>query len=107
MIHMIPHRYFKREGDDLLYNLHISITQATLGAEVTLPAIEGKAELRIHPGTQPGQILRVKGRGMPKMGGYGRGDLRVRVNVSVPKTLTQHQKALLEELSKELDKKIR
>jgi molecular chaperone DnaJ len=107
MIHIIPHRYFKREGDDLLYDLHISMTQAALGAEVTLPAIEGKAELRIHPGTQPGQILRVKGRGMPKMGGYGKGDLRVRVNVSVPKVLTQHQKALLEELSKELDKKIR
>jgi curved DNA-binding protein len=103
IIHMMPHQYFKREGDDLLYNLYINIPQAALGAEVTIPAIEGKASLRVHPGTQPGQILRVKGRGMPRMSGYGRGDLRVRVNVVVPKKLTQHQRALLEELSKELD----
>lgn len=107
MIHLMPHQYFKRDGDDLLYNLYISITQAALGAEVTIPAIEGKAGLRIHPGTQPGQILRVRGRGMPKMGGYGRGDLRVRVNVVVPNKLTQRQKALLEELSKELDQNVR
>ena len=103
MIHIMPHQYFKRDGDDLLYNLYISIPQATLGAEVTIPAIEGKAELKIHPGTQPGQILRVRGRGMPRMGGYGRGDLRVRVNVVVPKKITQRQKTLLEELAKELD----
>jgi curved DNA-binding protein len=102
IIHTMPHQYFKREGDDLLYNLHINIPQAALGTEVTIPAIEGKAAFRIHPGTQPGQILRVKGRGMPRMDGYGRGDLRVRVNVVVPKKLTQHQRALLEELSKEL-----
>jgi len=103
IIHTMPHQYFKREGDDLLYNLQINIPQAALGTEVTIPAIEGKAALRIHPGTQPGQILRVKGRGMPRMDGYGRGDLRVRVNVVIPKKLTQHQRALLEELSKELD----
>ena len=102
IIHTMPHQYFKREGDDLLYNLQINIPQAALGTEVTIPAIEGKAALRIHPGTQPGQILRVKGGGMPRMDGYGRGDLRVRVNVVVPKKLTQHQRALLEELSKEL-----
>jgi molecular chaperone DnaJ len=107
MIHMMPHQYFKRDGDDLLYNLYISIPQAALGAEVTIPAIEGKAGLRIHPGTQPGQILRVRGRGMPKMGGYGRGDLRVRVNVVVPNKLTQRQRALLEELAKELDTNVR
>jgi len=106
IIHLMPHQYFKREGDDLLYNLYISITQASLGAKVTIPAIEGKATLRIHPGTQPGQILIVKGRGMPRMGGYGRGDLRVRVNVVVPKKLTQSQSALLEELAKELDQNL-
>jgi len=107
MIHMLPHQYFKRDGDDLLYNLYISITQAALGAEVTIPAIEGKAALRIHPGTQPGQILRVRGRGMPKMGGHGRGDLRVRVNVIVPNKLTQRQRNLLEDLAKELDQNVR
>ena len=107
MIHIMPHQYFKRDGDDLLYNLYISIPQATLGAQVTIPAIEGKAELKIHPGTQPGQILRVRGRGMPRMGGYGRGDLRVRVNVVVPKKITQRQKTLLEELAKELDQNAR
>jgi len=103
MIHIMPHQYFKRDNDDLIYNLYISITQATLGAEVAIPAIEGKAELRIHPGTQPGQILIVRGKGMPIMGGYARGNLRVSVNVVVPKKLTKHQKTLLEELAKELD----
>ena len=103
---MVPHRYFLRDGDNLLYNLNISVPQAALGAEVTIPAIEGKANLRIHPGTQPGQILRVKGRGMPRIGGYGRGDLRVRVNVVVPEKLTQHQRNLMEELAKELDQNV-
>ena len=107
MIHMMPHQYFKRDGDDLSYNLYISITQAALGAKVIIPALEGKAELRIHPGTQPGQILSVRGAGMPRMGGYGRGDLNVRVNVVVPNKLTQRQKALLEELAKELDQNVR
>jgi len=107
MIHMMPHQYFKRDGNDLLYNLYISIPQAALGAEVIIPAIEGKAGLRIHSGTQPGQILRVRGRGMPRMGGYGRGDLRVRVNVVVPNKLTQRQRALMEELAKELDQNAR
>jgi molecular chaperone DnaJ len=106
LIHMAPHRYFSRDGDNLLYNLYVSVPQAALGAEVTIPAIEGKANLRIHPGTQPGQILRVRGRGMPRMGGYGRGDLRVRVNVVVPEKLTQRQRALLEELAKELDQNV-
>jgi len=103
MIHIMPHKYFKIDGDNLLYNLYISITQAALGAKVTIPAIEGKAELRIHPGTQPGQILIVRGRGMPRMGGYGKGDLRVTVNVVVPRKLTEHQKSILEELAKEID----
>ncbi len=107
LIHMVPHRYFIRDGDNLLYNLYISFTQAALGAEVTIPAIEGKANLRIHPGTQSGQILRVKGKGMPRLGGYGRGDLRVRVNVVVPEKLTQHQRALLEELAKDLDQNVK
>jgi molecular chaperone DnaJ len=106
LIHMAPHRYFIRDGDNLLYNLYISVPQAALGAEVTIPAIEGKANLRIHPGTQPGQILRVKGRGMPRIDGYGRGDLRVRVNVVVPEKLTQRQRVLLEELAKELDQNV-
>jgi molecular chaperone DnaJ len=106
LIHMVPHRYFIRDGDNLLYNLYISVPQAALGAEVTIPAIEGKANLRIHPGTQPGQILRVKGKGMPRIGGYGRGDLRVRVNVVVPERLTQRQRALFEELAKELDQNV-
>jgi molecular chaperone DnaJ len=106
LIHMAPHQYFKRDGDNLLYNLNISFIQAALGAEVTIPAIEGKANLRIHPGTQSGQILRVKGRGMPRIGGYGRGDLRVRVNVVVPEKLTQRQRTLLEELAKELDQNV-
>jgi molecular chaperone DnaJ len=103
VIHVTPHPYFRREGDDVLYDLTIGFTQAALGAEVSVPTFEGKADLKVHPGTQPGEVLRLKGKGMPRLRGYGRGNLLVRVNISVPEKLTQRQKDLLEELSKEFD----
>jgi molecular chaperone DnaJ len=100
-IHMEPHRYFKREGADLYYDLPIGFPQAALGTEATVPTLEGDVTVTIQPGTQPGQVLRLKGKGMPKLGGYGRGNLMVRVNMTVPTKLTGKQKELLEELAKE------
>ena len=107
LIHVLPHRYFIRDGNDLLYNLKIGIAQAALGTEVTIPVINGKSNVRIPPGTQPGEILRLKGQGMPRFKGYGRGDLRVKVDVTVPKKLTSQQKTLLEQLAKELDEDVK
>jgi molecular chaperone DnaJ len=98
-----PHPYFRREGDDLLYDLTIGFPQATLGAEVPVPTLEGNVNLKVHSGTQPGEMVKLKGKGMPRLRGFGKGNLLVRINISVPERLTQRQKSLLEELAREFD----
>jgi molecular chaperone DnaJ len=107
MIHIAPHPYFKRDEDDLLYELKIGFPQAALGTRVTIPGLDGKVDVDIPSGTQPGEIIRLKGRGMPKFRRYGRGDLLLRVGVEVPEKLTGQQRALLEELAKEFDQNVR
>ncbi len=89
-----------RNGNDVIYNLLISVAEATLGTSVEVPMIQGKAKLRIEAGTQPGKILRLRGKGLPEVNGYGRGDLLVNVNVYIPKTLSKEEKAALESLAK-------
>jgi len=106
LIHLAPHPYFRRDGDDLLYELTVGFPQAALGMEASVPTLEGKINLKIQAGTQPGEILRLRGQGMPRLRGYGRGDLLVRVNVVVPEKLTQRQRDLLEELAKEFDQSV-
>jgi molecular chaperone DnaJ len=103
LIRVRPHPIFRREGDDLLYDLTVGFPQAALGAEVSVPTLEGNVSLKIHSGTQPGEIAKLKGRGMPRFRGFGKGNLLVRINISVPEKLNQRQKNLLEELSKEFD----
>ena len=107
LIHVAPHQYFKRYEDDLLYNLTIGFAQAALGTEVQIPTLEGNTTLRIQQGTQPGQIIRLRGKGMPRFRGYGRGDMQVRVDISVPKKLTTQQETLLEQLAKEFDQNVK
>lgn len=107
LIHVAPHPYFKRYGDDLLYNLTIGFAQAALGTEVQIPTLEGNTTLRIQPGTQPGEVVKLRGKGMPRFRGYGKGDMQVRVEISVPKRLTTQQKDLLEQLAKEFDEDIK
>lgn len=107
IIHVKPHRYFKREEDDLLYQLSIGFPQAALGAEVTIPTLDGNTMVKIQPGTQPGQILTIRGKGMPRFRGYGRGDMLVRINMAVPEKLTSQQRALLEQLAKEFDQDVK
>jgi molecular chaperone DnaJ len=106
MIHIAPHKHFKRDGDDLFHNLTVGFPQATLGAEVPVPTLDGKLDLKIRPGTQPGEIVRLRGKGMPRFRGYGKGDLLVRIDVSVPEKLTQRQRALVEELANEFDQSV-
>ena len=103
LIHIAPHKYFRRENDDLLYNLNVTYPQAALGAEVHVPTLDEETTLKIHPGTQPGEILKLKNKGMPRLRGYGKGDLLIRVNISVPEKLTSKQRELLEQLATELD----
>ncbi|HLE76046.1 MAG TPA: molecular chaperone DnaJ [Candidatus Bathyarchaeia archaeon] len=106
LVHILPHELFMREGDDLLYVLMIGYPQAALGAEVSVPTLEGPITVKIHPGTQSGEVIRLKGKGMPRFRGYSKGDLLVRVGISVPEKLTPQQRALLEQLAKELNQDV-
>jgi len=107
LIHIGSHPYFKREEDDLLYVLKIGFPQVALGARVSVPTLDGNTDVDIRPGTQPGEIIRLRAKGMPRFRSYGRGDLLLRVDVVVPEKLTQQQKTLLEQLAKELDQNVR
>jgi molecular chaperone DnaJ len=93
------HSELMRDGNDLLYNLHLSIPQAALGTPVEIPTIDGKVKIKIEAGTQPGKILRLRNKGLPDVNGYGKGDLLVSINVWVPKELTREEKNLMEKLS--------
>ena len=99
VLHVKPHEIFQRDGDDLLCEVPISFVQATLGAEVQVPTLEGRTSIKVPAGTQPGTLFRLKGKGMKNIQGYGSGDLHVRVNVEVPTRLTAAQKAKLQEYS--------
>ncbi len=103
LVHIASHKLFARDGDDLHHVLMIDYPQAALGAEVSVPTLEGPLTVRIHPGTQPSEVIRLKGKGMPRFRGYGKGDLLVRVGVAVPEKLTLQQRALLEQLAKEFN----
>ena len=103
LVHIVPHKLFMRDGDDLYYVLIIGYPQAVLGAEVQVPTLEGPTTLKINPGTQAGEVIRLKSKGMPRFRGYGKGDLLVRVGIAVPEKITMQQRALLEQLAKEFD----
>lgn len=100
-VNILPSKLFGRDGDNLWHVAVISYPQAALGAEISVPTLEGPTAIKIRPGTQPGEVLRLKGKGMPRMRGYGKGDLLVRVAVNVPEKLTVQQRDLLEQLAKE------
>lgn len=85
-----------REGNDLIFNLYISIPDAILGSQVEIPTVDSKVKIKIEPGTQPGKILRLRGKGLPEVNGYGRGDLLVNVNVWIPKNITKEEIKLFE-----------
>lgn len=91
---------FERHGEDLVYDLPVSFSQAALGAEVEVPTPDGSTTLKVQPGTQTGTLYRVRGKGLPRLGEGGRGDFHVRVHVWTPTRLTSEQRALLEQLAK-------
>jgi molecular chaperone DnaJ len=96
------HTFFRRTGDDVVCTVPVTFTHAALGGEVEVPTLDGKGKMRIPAGTQPGTVLRIKGKGVPRRGGTGRGDQRVEVQIEVPTQLTDRQRQLLEELAREL-----
>jgi len=98
-----PDPRFVREGDDIFSTVDLTITEAALGATVTVPTLDGEAELEFPEGTQPGEIRVLRGRGMPVLQGFGRGDQRVLVNVAVPRRLTDEQRRLLGEFARSTD----
>jgi molecular chaperone DnaJ len=100
-IHVKPHKIFQRDGLDLYSDVPISFIQATLGDEIEVPTLEGKAKMKIPTGTQPGTMFRLKGLGIKSLRGFGVGDQKVRVDVKIPKSLSKTQKQLLQNYAKE------
>jgi molecular chaperone DnaJ len=96
-VHVEPHPFFERHGRDLLCQVPVSFAQAALGADLEVPTLAGKEPMQITRGTQAGDLYRLKGRGLPDIEGFGRGDLLVQVVVEVPKKLTPRQEELLRE----------
>jgi molecular chaperone DnaJ len=105
-IKVLPHPFFRRSGDDVLCSVPLTFPQVALGAEVEVPTLDGKGKVRVPPGTQPGTILRIRGKGMPRRTGVGRGDQRIEVTVEVPNNLTPRQRELIEQLAKELGEEV-
>ncbi len=95
-----PHPIFERQGDDLYVEVPIALTEAMLGAEIEVPTLDGKVTMKIPPETQNGQQLRLRGQGMPRLRGSGRGDQIVRVKVVLPQRLSARERQLFDELQK-------
>ena len=90
-----PDKELIRDENDLIYNLLLSVPQAILGDTVEVPIVDGRAKMKIEPGTQPDKILRLRGKGLPSLNGYGTGDLLVNVSVYIPETLSAEEKATI------------
>ena len=100
VIHVKKHPFFERHGNDIISLVDVSFPMVCLGGEIEVPTItDGKAKMKIPPGTENGQIFRLKGNGIPYLGLYGKGDQLVKINIRVPKKLTPRQKELLKEFS--------
>jgi molecular chaperone DnaJ len=98
IIEEVEDQDLKRDGNNLLYDLHISFVDAALGNNFEIPVVNGKAKIKVEPGTQSGKVLRLKGKGIPDVNGYGTGDLLVSINVYTPQKLSSEEKATLEKL---------
>lgn len=98
LVEEASHPQLIRDGNNLLYDLYISFPEAALGTTAEVPTIGSKAKIKIPAGTQPGKVLRLKGKGLPDVNGYGHGDLLINVNVWTPKDLDSEEKAMLEKL---------
>jgi molecular chaperone DnaJ len=100
LVRVKPDERFVRDGDDIVSTVSLTMTQAALGGTTTVPTLEGDVELELRPGTQPGEVRVLKGKGMPVLQRFGHGDHRVLVNVLVPRHLTDEQRRALEEFGR-------
>ena len=98
LIEELLHETLKREGNNIVYDLHVSIIDAALGYSAEVPTIDGKAKIKIEPGTQSGKLLRLKGKGIPEINSYHRGDEIIHVNIWTPKVLNAEERDILEKL---------
>jgi molecular chaperone DnaJ len=105
LIHVEPHAFFRRHRDDLVVEVGINLAQAALGAEISIPSLDGDIRTTLPAGVQTGHVVRLKGKGIPHVQRNGRGDLLAIINVQVPTRLTAEQKRLLRELGQALDSK--
>ncbi len=99
LIEEIKHESLIRDGNNLLYDHYISFPEAALGTTIEVPTLEGKARIKIDPGTQSSKVLRLKGKGLPSVNAYGRGDLLVNINVWTPQNVSKEEKQILEKLA--------
>ena len=93
------HEFLERDGNNLLHDAYVSFSDAALGSSVDIPTVDGKARIKIAPGTQGGKVLRLKGKGLPSVNSYGTGDLLININVWTPRNLTKEERETLEKLS--------
>ena len=98
LIEELAHDTLKREGNNIVYDLHVSIVDAALGYSAEVPTIDGKAKIKIEAGTQSGKLLRLKGKGIPEVNSYHRGDQIIHVNIWTPKVLNSEERTILEGL---------
>lgn len=102
VVHVLEHEFFQRDGNDLHCEIPLTFTTLALGGDITVPGVDGEETLRVPEGTQTGATFRLKGKGMPDVGGRGKGDLLVTVQAVTPKKLTRDQRKLLEQLAETL-----
>ena len=95
VVNVVPHRLFARRDSDIYLETKVGVVQAALGTEMSVPTLYGEVKLSVPHGTQPGTVFKIKGKGLPNYGGWGKGDEYVKVDVEVPRNLTEHQKELL------------
>jgi len=94
------HPLFVRDGNDIVCEVPVSFAAAALGTEVDVPTLDGPAKVKVPPGTQSGQVVKRKGRGVPELSGFGRGDELIRIIVETPRKLSARQRELLEEFAR-------
>jgi molecular chaperone DnaJ len=104
MLEVQPHPFFVREGNDVILELRVNVAQAALGDEVIVPTVDGSEKIKIPAGTQTGQVVRLRAKGVPFLRQSGRGDQIVVMRVVVPKKLNEQQRKLFHELSQVLEK---
>jgi len=98
IIEEIEHEYLKRDGNNVIYDLHLNFIDAVLGTSLEVPTIDGKVKIKLDPGTQGGKILRLRGKGIKDIDGYGKGDELIYVNIYTPKNLSRDERSKLESL---------